>query len=271
MRFLLLIGVGYAVVLLLAFLLSDSLIFFPGRELWATPESRGLVFEEVSFEAADGTLLHGWFVPAERDDGGRATVLFCHGNAGNISHRLDSIEIFHRLGLSVFIFDYRGYGRSEGTPTERGLYSDVDGAWKWLTGKHEVPPDRVLLFGRSLGGAVAAYAAEKFSPGGLILESTFTDLASLGQGHYFFLPVRLIVGEAFNTIGRLGGISCPILVASSPDDEVVPGRHGKALFRAAREPKSFLAMTGDHNLGFLDMGRAYIDGLDAFVESAFGE
>ncbi|MDI9370127.1 MAG: alpha/beta hydrolase [Synergistaceae bacterium] len=269
MRYVFLIGIGYAVVVLLAFLFSERLLFFPYRELWATPESRGMAFEDVDFQASDGTRLHGWFVPA--DGASRATVLFCHGNAGNISHRLDSIDIFHRLGLSVFIFDYRGYGRSEGTPSEKGVYSDVEGAWRRLTGELGERRERVVMFGRSLGGAVAAYAAEKFSPGALILESTFTDLASVGQGHYFFLPVRLIVGDAFNTIGRLERIHCPVLVAASPEDEVVPGSHGKTLFEAAGEPKMFLQLRGDHNLGFLDTGRPYVEGLDTFITSVFGD
>ncbi len=266
MRTALVVAVAYAVVVLLACALQDRLIFFPGRELWATPESRGLEYEDVDFAASDGTRLHGWHVPARGD---APTVLFCHGNAGNISHRLDSIEIFHRIGASVFIFDYRGYGRSEGSPTEQGVYSDVDGAWRWLTVERGVDPARIMLFGRSLGGAVAAFAAERHAPAGLILESTFTSLADVGRAHYFFLPVKLMVGDAFDTLGRLERIACPVLVAASPEDEVVPGRHGTALYEAARGPKMFLPLVGDHNHGFLDTGRPYMDGLEAFFRMVF--
>jgi len=266
MRLVLYIAGGYALLVLFAFLLADSLVFFPHRELRTNPSERGLEYEDVSFRAGDGTLLHGWFLRGE----GRGTLLFCHGNAGNISHRLDSLEIFHRLGLSVFLFDYRGYGRSEGKPSEEGVYSDVEGAWSWLTEERGIRPETIVLFGRSLGGAAAAWAAEKYSPAGLILESTFTSLADIGKHHYFFLPVKLIVGNSFDTLGKMKNISCPVLVAASPEDEIVPGEHGTILFEAARQPKRFLELKGDHNWGFMTTGRAYVQGLDAFFDEVFG-
>lgn len=267
MRFLVYLAAGYACLVLATYVFAGSLIFFPRRELDGNPSERGLPFEDVSFRAGDGTSLHGWFLPGT----GRGTVLFCHGNAGNISHRLDSLEIFHHLGLSVFIFDYRGYGKSEGKPTEEGVYSDVEGAWRHLAEDRKIPAGKIVIFGRSLGGAVAAQAAERFRPAGLILESTFTSLAGVGSHHYFFLPVRLIVGDAFNTLGRMKDISCPVLVASSPDDEIVPGEHGRILFEAAGEPKAFLPLKGDHNWGFLYTGGAYIDGLGRFFSSVFAD
>jgi len=266
MRFLVYLAGGYVVLAVLAFLLADSLVFFPHRELRTDPSERGLEYEDVSFRAGDGTLLHGWFLPGK----GRGTLLFCHGNAGNISHRLDSLEIFHRLGLSVFLFDYRGYGISEGKPSEEGVYSDVEGAWRWLTEERGIRPEAIVLFGRSLGGAAAAWAAQKYSPAGLILESTFTSLADIGKHHYFFLPVKLIVGNSFDTLGKMKNISCPVLVAASPEDEIVPGEQGRILFEAARPPKSFLQLKGDHNWGFMSTGRAYVQGLDTFLDEVFG-
>jgi len=266
MRLVLYIVGGYALLVLFAFLLADSLVFFPRGELRTDPSERGLEYEDVSFRAGDGTLLHGWFLPGK----GRGTLLFCHGNAGNISHRLDSLEIFHRLGLSVFLFDYRGYGKSGGKPSEEGLYSDVEGAWRWLAEERGIRPETIVLFGRSLGGAVAAWAAEKHSPAGLILESTFTSLADIGKHHYFFLPVKLITGDSFNTLDRMKNITCPVLVASSPEDEIVPPEHGRILFEAARQPKRFLELTGDHNWGFMSTGRGYVEGLDAFFNEVFG-
>ena len=266
MRFLVYLAGGYVVLAVLAFLLADSLVFFPHRELRTDPSERGLEYEDVSFRAGDGTLLHGWFLPGK----GRGTLLFCHGNAGNISHRLDSLEIFHRLGLSVFLFDYRGYGISEGKPSEEGVYSDVEGAWRWLTEERGIRPEAIVLFGRSLGGAAAAWAAQKYSPAGLILESTFTSLADIGKHHYFFLPVKLIVGNSFDTLGKMKNISCPVLVAASPEDEIVPGEQGQILFEAARPPKSFLQLKGDHNWGFMSTGRAYVQGLDTFLDEVFG-
>jgi fermentation-respiration switch protein FrsA (DUF1100 family) len=166
---------------------------------------------------------------------------------------MDSLEIFHRLGLSVFIFDYRGYGKSEGKPTEEGVYSDAEGAWRYLAEDRKIPPGEIVIFGRSLGGAVAAQAAERFRPAGLILESTFTSLADAGRHHYFFLPVRLIVGDAFNTLGRMKSISCPVLVASSPDDEIIPGEHGRILRGSGSRNVS--APEGGPQLGFIYTGR----------------
>ena len=266
MRFLVYLAGGYVVLAVLAFLLADSLVFFPHRELRTDPSERGLEYEDVSFRAGDGTLLHGWFLPGK----GRGTLLFCHGNAGNISHRLDSLEIFHRLGLSVFLFDYRGYGISEGKPSEEGVYSDVEGAWRWLTEERGIRPEAIVLFGRSLGGAAAAWAAQKYSPAGLILESTFTSLADIGKHNYFFLPVKLIVGNSFDTLGKMKNISCPVLVAASPEDEIVPGEQGQILFVAARPPKRFLQLKGYHNWGFMSTGRAYVQGLDTFLDEVFG-
>lgn len=257
----------YGLLVLLAWTFSNSLVFFPRRELKRNPSERGLSFEDVFFKAVDGTALHGWFLPGE----GRGTVLFCHGNAGNISHRLDSLEIFHRLGLSVFIFDYRGYGKSDGKPTEAGVYSDVEGAWRYLLQERKASPEEIVLFGRSLGGAVAAWMAEQVRPRGLILESTFTSLADAGRHHFFFLPVKLIVGDSFNTLGRMKNIHCPVLLASSPDDEIVPGDHGRVLFDAAGEPKKFLPLKGDHNWGFLLTGESYAEGLKSFFALIFSD
>ena len=265
MRLLFFTAVGYLLAVLLAFFFRNHLIFYPTREITRNPADRGLVYEDVRFPAADGTPLHGWFLPGP----GQGTVLFCHGNAGNMGHRLDSLEIFHRLGLSVFLFDYRGYGESEGSPTVEGVCSDLEGAWKYLEKSRGVLSGEIVLFGRSLGGAVAAWGAEKFAPAGLILESTFTSLADAGKHHLFFLPVRLIVGSSFDTLGRIKNITCPVLVASSTDDEIVPGKHGSILYEAAREPKTFLPLVGDHNEGFLLTGQPYVDGLAKFFRMIF--
>lgn len=258
--FILFLAAGYVLLVAFAFLFADRLTFFPSRTLRASPLDRGLAYEDVSFRAADGTALHGWYVPGK----GNGVVLMCHGNAGNVSHRLDWVEIFHGLGLSVFLFDYRGYGKSEGRPTIQGVCSDAEGAWRYLADVRGIAPDGVVLHGHSLGGAVAAWLAERFPPAGLILEGTFTTLADAGRTFFFFLPVRLIVGDAFDTLSCVTRLSCPVLVASSPDDEIVPGEHGRTLFAAAREPKWFLPMTGDHNTGFLHTGQIYVDGLRAF-------
>lgn len=244
------------------FIFQSHHIYYPERVLSVTPHSIGLQFESVSFETTDGVLLSGWFVPSES---ARGVILFCHGNAGNISHRLDSIQIFHQLGLDVFIFDYRGYGQSEGKPTEQGTYKDAEAAWRYLIEERQVNPNEVIIFGRSLGGAVASWLAQSHTPGGLILESTFTSLPDIAAGLYPYLPVRLLLRFEYNTAEYLGGVDCPVLIVHSRDDEIMPFNHGQQLLESAKEPKKFLEITGTHNNGFITSGKRYEDGLNTFI------
>ena len=244
------------------FIFQSHYIYYPGRVLSVTPHSIGLQFESVSFETTDGVQLSGWFVPSES---ARGVILFCHGNAGNISHRLDSIQIFHQLGLDVFIFDYRGYGQSEGKPTEQGTYKDSEAAWRYLIEERQVKPNEVIIFGRSLGGAVASWLAQSHTAGGLILESTFTSLPDIAAGLYPFLPVRLLLRFEYNTAEYLGRVDCPVLIVHSRDDEIMPFDHGQQLFESAKEPKKFLEIAGTHNSGFITSGKRYEDGLHTFI------
>jgi len=201
------------------FIFQSSYVYYPERILSTEPGNIGLSFENVSFETTDGLKLSGWFIPCE---GARGVILFCHGNAGNISHRLDSIQIFHQLGLSVFIFDYRGYGQSEGKPSESGTYRDVESAWQYLVEEQQVNPDKIIVFGRSLGGAVAAWQARSHTPGALILESTFTSIPDLAARLYPYLPVKLLSRFQYDTEGYLKGVNSPVLIVHSPDDEMMP-------------------------------------------------
>jgi alpha-beta hydrolase superfamily lysophospholipase len=252
----------YVGLTLLLFLFQAHLIYFPTRQLIATPATIGLTYETVRFQAADGVSLSGWFVPA---DGAKNVVLFFHGNAGNISHRLESIELFHRLGLSVFIIDYRGYGQSEGRPGEQGTYQDAAAAWRHLVEERGVKPEQIVLFGRSLGGGVATWLAQTHTPKALILESTFTSIPDMGARQFPFLPIRLFARIYYNTLERLPQVECPILIVHSPTDEVIPYSHGQQLFQAAPEPKTFLELTGGHNDGFIVSGPRYEAGLRAFI------
>lgn len=257
-----LIGVYLAICLLL-FLLQGKLLYYPYREMEGTPADVKLEFEDVTFEAADGVKLHGWFVPAPDE---RAVVLFCHGNAGNISHRLDSVRIFHNLGLSTFLFDYRGYGKSEGKPSEQGTRLDAEAAWRWLSETHRVSAERIILFGRSLGGAVAAHLAGKHTPRALIVESAFTSVADRAQEMWPLFPVRAICRFEYDTERTVRNVHCPLLVIHSGDDTLIPVHHGRKVFEAANEPKTFLEITGSHNSGFLTSGKTYTDGLRGFIE-----
>ena len=244
------------------FIFQSHYIYYPVRVLATDPGSIGLNFESVSFETTDGIKLSGWFIPGEN---ARGVILFCHGNAGNISHRLESIQIFHRLGLDIFIFDYRGYGQSEGKPTEPGTYQDAEAAWRYLTEERQINPNKVIVFGRSLGGAVASWLAQRHTPGALILESAFTSLPDIAATVYPYLPVRLLLHSKYNTAEYLGRINCPVLIVHSRNDEIMPFSHGQRLFEIAKEPKRFLEITGTHNEGFTTSGKHYEEGLNAFV------
>ena len=256
---------AYLALLLFVFVGQSGMLYLPdlpSRELSTTPRAIGLAYEDVRIRTDDGVQLHGWFIPAAQP---RGTLLFFHGNAGNISHRLDSIRIFHELGLSVFIFDYRGYGQSEGSPSEAGTQRDAIAAWRFLTEERGVAPQRIVLFGRSLGAAVAAWLATQHTPGALILESAFTSVPDVAAEYYWWLPVRLLARFEYATRNFVQAVRCPVLVVHSPDDEIIGFQHGEAIFAAAKEPKELLRLRGSHNEGFLLSGATYTGGLDAFL------
>ncbi len=262
----------YLALALFLFLFQSRLIYypnFPSRAVTITPDRVGLAYESLEIVTEDGVRLHGWFIPADRQ--ARGVLLFFHGNAGNISHRLDSLEIFFALGLDVLVFDYRGYGRSEGKVSEQGTYLDADAAWRYLTERRRVPADRVVLFGRSLGAAVAAHLATKHTPRALIMESSFTSAPDLASQYYRIFPVRWLARFQYGAKAYLSSVRCPVLIVHSRDDEIIPFQHGQALFAAANEPKAFLELRGGHNEGFLVSGQTYIDGLDQFLTRYLGE
>ena len=261
----------YAVLLLVLFVSQSKLVYFPNtptRTLNSSPENIGLSYESVRITADDGIRLHGWYVPAlDR----RGVVLFCHGNAGNISHRLDSIQIFHDLKLDVLIFDYRGYGQSEGRVSEAGTYGDGEAVWRYLTEERGVEVSEIIVFGRSLGAAIAAYVASENEAGGLILESGFVSVPDLAADLYPWLPARWLTRISYPIHEYVQKVTSPVLVVHSKDDEIIPFKHGEELFELARQPKTFLELRGGHNDGFYVTGQRYIDGLDAFLTEALGK
>ncbi len=252
---------------LLMYIFQSRYVYFPGRTVLATPMAVGLSFEEVTLIAADGPRLAAWFVPAEP---ARGTILICHGNGGNIGDRLHVIQRFHGLDLNVFIFDYRGYGNSQGSPSEAGTYADALAAWNHLVRERSLPPNRVIVCGRSLGGAVAAWLADRQQPAGLILESTFTSLVDIGAKLYPYLPVRLLCRYRYPTLEHVRNIRCPVLVAHGREDEMIPFAHGQKIFAAAPDPKIFAELTGGHNDGE-DLTEAdYRQALDEFTIRCLG-
>jgi len=259
----------YVALAAVLFVSQSRLVYFPQRDIIATPDQIGLSYEAVAFEAADGVRLSGWLVPAQGPP--RGVILFCHGNAGNISHRLESIQVFHRLGLSTFIFDYRGYGQSQGKPTERGTYLDAEAAWRYLVQERQVAPTEIIVFGRSLGGAIAAWLAQSQTPRALIVESTFTSVPDMGAQLYPYFPVRFLSRFDYNAMDYLRKVDCPVLVVHSRDDEMIPFGHGRRLFEAANEPKALLEIRGTHNEGFVTSAEGYQDGLDSFISRYAGD
>jgi alpha-beta hydrolase superfamily lysophospholipase len=256
---------GYGLLLGYVYFFQARLIYFPNIGIGfgrAVPSDIGLDYEDVVFETTDGVRLHGWYVSADQ---ARGVVLFFHGNAGNISHRLDSIEFFHRLGFSVFIIDYRGYGRSEGKTDEQGTYRDAEAAWRHLIEARGIDPGKIVIFGRSLGASVAAWLASRTNPAALILESAFTSAPDLGSHHYWFLPVRALTRIHYDTQSYVERVSVPILVVHSTDDEIVPIAHGRKLFSRANEPKTFVKLQGGHNDGFFISHALYTEALSEFL------
>lgn len=224
----------------------------------------GLPLEEVWFQAADGTRLFGWYVAAP---GSPATLLWCHGNAGNIIHRLLNLVELYQAGLSVFLFDYRGYGRSGGSPSEDGLYQDARAAYDYLTLSRRIAPEKIVPFGRSLGAAVAGYLASQKPVAGVILESSFPSVAALARALFGGLPVHWLVRAEFDLIRHLEGVRVPILVIHGDRDTTVPLTMGQQVYEAARGPKSFYRVAGaDHNDLYEVGGQPYYQRLKQFVE-----
>ena len=264
---LLLIVIGvYLLLAAYVYVSQPGMIYLPdmpGRQIEATPQDIGLAYEEIWLTSSDGVRVHGWFVPGASS----RTLLYFHGNAGNISHRLHSIRQFNSLGLSVLIIDYRGYGQSDGKPHEKGMYLDAEAAWQHLTDDRGIDSDSIVIFGRSLGSSVAAWLAAKQDPGAFIVDSAFTSVPDVGQEYYPWLPVRLLSRFQHATKKYVASATAPILVVHSRDDEIIPFHHGEAIHEIANEPKSFLELRGGHNDAHFRSEVIYLEGLGRFLQS----
>jgi fermentation-respiration switch protein FrsA (DUF1100 family) len=238
------------------YVMQPKFLYSPVREVSSTPAELGLNFENVVFKSADGLELYGWYISTENS---KLTILFCHGNGGNIGHRLDSINIFNNLGLNCFIFDYRGYGNSTGKPSEKGTYMDAMAAHKWLTEEKKTPPEDIIIFGRSLGGTIAAQLASKVEARALVVESAFTSYVGIGKEYYPYMPVRWFARFDYKTIDYIRDVHCPLMLIYSRNDGVVPYKFGLELYEAANEPKEFIEIFGGHNDCFIVSGEIYTE------------
>ncbi len=242
---------------------QPNMLFYPGSELDATPADWGLAYEDIELTTSDSVRLHSWYLPAKAT---KQVVLFFHGNAGNISHRGESLQVFHGQGLSVLIVDYRGYGKSGGEPSEQGFYRDAMAAWKYLIEQRGYQPQDVIIFGRSLGGAVATQLATKVQAKALIIESTFSSMSDMANTVMPLISKLVFSRYNFNTEAIIPQVKSPVLVMHSPDDDIIPYSLGVKVYAAANSPKYFYKLRGGHNGGFVESQPGYEQAIKSFLK-----
>jgi pimeloyl-ACP methyl ester carboxylesterase len=232
----------YLVILALLYFNQSRMVFYPDRTLRSVPSDGGMEFEDVEFLSGSQTI-HGWYVPGKT---GASVVLFCHGNAGNISDRLEILRGIHTSGLGVLIFDYAGYGKSSGSPDEKQMYSDAEAGWDWLISRG-ISPDRIIVYGRSLGGAVAAHVAAHRTPRVLVLEATFTDLSAVAGRHYPWVPVGWLLKYSYPTEARVREVQAPVIIVHSREDELMPFEMADRLLESTGKRGRLVVSRGGHN------------------------
>lgn len=253
---------GYLLIVVVMMLFENALIFIPTRYPEGNWHPAAFSPEDAWFTSDDGIRLHGWYLPKKN---AKAAVLFCHGNGGNITHRDEALEMLHEyVGVSVLIFDYRGYGRSEGRPSERGVLADARAARKWLAARQNIAETDIVLLGESIGGAVAVDLAAYDGARALILQSTFDNLPNVAAYHYPWLPIRWAMRSRFDSASKIPLYHGPLLQSHGDKDTIVPYHFGKALFQAANEPKIFLELPGHNHNDFLPP--SYYDAMTRFLD-----
>ena len=241
---------------------QPGMVFYPLAEIEQTPQDWDLKYDAVKLKTSSHVTLTGWYLPAPATE---KTLLFFHGNGGNISHRGDSLYIFHKLNINTFIIDYPGYGESEGSPSEKGLYQAADAAWQYLVRDKNIKPKNIIIFGRSLGGVAAADLASRVNAGGLILESTFSSARDIANMAFPLLSHFIYMRYSFATLDKISKIKVPVLVIHSPDDEVIPYELGVKNYKNIKTKKYFLPISGGHNDGFMQNLSTYIPALREFI------
>ena len=263
MTFFIILFIGYSILGWTLFFLQPSFLYRPVGEVQYDPGDINLTFERVVLKTSDDVKLAGWYIPAEN---GRYTILMCHANGGNMSYYLDTVNIFSEMGMNCLIFDYRGYGQSQGKPTEKGTYLDAKAGWNWLTKKKNIAPENIIIFGRSLGASIASHLAMGTNPQTLVLESAFTSYADIGKKFYPYLPVKPFAKFKYNTLEHISKVDCPTLFIHSRNDEMIPFEFSLRLYDAAKEPKELVEIYGCHNDGFLFSGDTYRQGWQRWIE-----
>ncbi|MBF0194831.1 MAG: alpha/beta fold hydrolase [Magnetococcales bacterium] len=258
--FLILIG-GYGLLAAYLYFSQNSQVYHPPKGHIQTPKEWGMEYDTVLLKSAGHTLTN-WWIPG-RDE--NPVVLFFHGNASNISEAYDHVKLFHSLGMGVFLLEYRGYGLSEGHPSEEGTQADAEAAWQFLRDKKNIPVSRIIFYGHSLGGGVATGLAVKHPPAKLVIEGTFTSVPDVAAEIYPYLPVRMMAHIKYPNLKNIKQIKVPVLIIHSIDDDIIPFTHGEKLFAAANEPKTFYKSSGSHHSGFSTAGSDSAQVLKKFI------
>ncbi len=242
--------------------IENRVLFYPMKEIEFTPGFEGLSFEDVYIKTEDNIEINGWFIP---DNKAKFTLLFCHGNAGNIGHRLEKITLLREAHLNIFIIDYRGYGRSRGRPSEAGIYLDAEAGYDYLVNERKVRPEHIILYGESLGCAAVIHLAAEKKAGALIAEGAFTKGRDMARRIYPFLPAFLF-SDSYNSLAKIRKIAAPKLFIHSKNDEIVPFALSEQLYNAAAEPKRFQELFGGHNTAYMESREKYVSCIAEFVE-----
>jgi len=237
----LILGTFYLVLVLLLVLLENWLVYLPRSASGSWSDAGDLIVEDVNLVSADGTAIHGWWIPHDGADG---AILFCHGQMGNLSHRGPLLQRIRRLHKPILIFDYPGFGKSEGSPTEEGCYAAADAAYDWLVQERKIPPSKLIILGKSLGGGIAVDLASRREYGALILVMTFTSAPDVGQRMFPFIPAHMIMHNRFDNLAKIGRCTGPVFLAHGTEDGKIPPQHSEQLYEAATGKKHYFPMEG---------------------------
>lgn len=262
---LILLGILLVALVLFARHFETKQIYYPEKNLVMTPSQLRLPYEEVTLVTKDRVKISGWFIPADKP---LATMIFCHGNAGNNGDRVAGLMYFHKLGLNILIFDYRGFGKSEGKPSEKGTYLDALAAADYLKTRKDVDPEKIICYGESLGGAVAIDLATRIKPAGLIVVDTFTSVYAASKDIYPFLPIRWLIQIRYNSLSKIKKLHCPVLIGHSKEDDILPFHHGQELFKAANPPKEFMTLKGSHEDALFVSDKKPLEQIRVFIRKA---
>ncbi len=245
---------------------QEKMIFQGTREIKQTPTDFGLDYIDLTLTTSDKVKINAWYVPIANS---KLTVLFFHGNTGNMGDTAVTFKMFHQIGISCLMIDYRGYGNSSGEPSESGSYLDGDAAWHYLLDEIQLKPEQVVLVGRSLGGGVATELATRYECRALVLESTFTTMPAIAKDVHPFMPAFWLIKHEYNNLLKIHDIKCPVLIIHSKEDKYIDISHARKLYRSLKRTskKKFIEMTGNHGEGYIQSGEIYTDALRDFIQT----